>query len=286
MYTVIDSDNYAAAGIDTMWFPGGEPHVKVPASLTGNVLAFLKLRTWADVGIAGCLIDALCRDSNVETLATFIPYFPGARQDKVKRNGSDDPFSPLTLALMADFLTHENYTAVFDAHSRVLFDFCRPISNVMPKDLRLPIAHDVVGIIAPDEGAVERAASFRNMFYPQANILQCRKRRDPITGKLSGYEMPKLPAIGRYMIVDDICDGGGTFNLLADEFIEDEYFHGSRLELFVSHGIFSKSLENISPVIERITTTDSWCQLKNSERLTVIPLNQVFDKIMGDCTDA
>jgi hypothetical protein len=28
---IIDSDSYAASGIDTLFFPGGEPHVKLPA---------------------------------------------------------------------------------------------------------------------------------------------------------------------------------------------------------------------------------------------------------------
>lgn len=283
MYTVIDSDNYCTHGIETMFFPGGEPHVKIPANLTGDVLLFLKLRTWNDVGIAGCLIDAMCRNPYIETLSTFIPYFPAARQDKVKRATDTDPFSPLTIALMGDFLTHENYTAVFDAHSNVLFDLSDVTENFMPKDLPIKIKPDVVGIIAPDEGAAERAESYRAAFYPRAELVQCYKRRDPTTGRLSGYEMPHLTAMGRYIIVDDICDGGGTFNLLVDEFIEDEYGQQSQLELFVSHGIFSKGLENISSVIEHITTTDSWCSpMAGGLRLTVLPLAPLFDRIMGN----
>jgi ribose-phosphate pyrophosphokinase len=94
--------------------------------------------------------------------------------------------------------------------------------------------------------------------------------------------MPPLPARGRYIIVDDICDGGGTFNLLAHEFKADPQAGASKLELFVSHGIFSKGLSGIDPVIERVTTTDSWCRLASDARLTVLPLKPLFPLIHGD----
>jgi ribose-phosphate pyrophosphokinase len=281
MYTIIDSDNYAAASIETMFFPGGEPHVKVSASISGDVLLFLKLRTWDDVGLASCLLHAFANIDSIKKLEVFIPYFPAARQDKVKRNAENDPYSSLTVAIMGDLLTGGWSATVFDVHSPEAFEWAEIGRNLMPEDLPIEIQPDVVGIIAPDEGAADRAESFRRAFYPHASLVQCSKRRDPTTGRLSGYEMPKLPAMGRYIIVDDICDGGGTFNLLVDEFIEDEFGLGSQLELFVSHGIFSKGLDNISPVIERITTTDSWCKLKPTSRLSIIPLRTLFDKIMG-----
>ena len=76
---IIDSDRYAEAGIETMFFPGGEPHVKVPWG-TERVLLYLKLRTWNDVGFAALVIDAFERQGRLERV--FIPYFPAARQDK------------------------------------------------------------------------------------------------------------------------------------------------------------------------------------------------------------
>src|ERR1700684_1905888 len=110
MYTIIDSDNYAAAGIETLFFPGGEPHVKLP-KMTGDVLAFLKLRTWNDVGIAACVIDALTR-SDAGPIVAFIPYFPAARQDKTKGD------APLTLDLTARLLGIGRHSIVtFDEHS-------------------------------------------------------------------------------------------------------------------------------------------------------------------------
>lgn len=275
MITIIDSDNYAAAGIETMFFPGGEPHVKA-AAVTGDVLLYLKLRTWADVGFAALVIDALHRSLRVRLFRVFIPYFPGARQDKPSFGTAG------TLDVMHALLLQHGPVYVLDPHSSVLGAYLRHGCWLMPADLPLQVKPDVVGIICPDEGAFARAFAFRAKFYPTSAIVLCHKNRNPDTGHLSGYRMDPLPAAGRYIIVDDICDGGGTFNLLAEAFKADALGAASRLELFVSHGIFSKGLEALDPAIEHITTTNSWCQLPPSDRLTVMPLNSLFPMITGE----
>lgn len=273
--TIIDSDNYAASGIETLFFPGGEPHIKVPI-FKEKLFLFLKLRNWNDVGFAALLIDALNRQDSVIYFYTFIPYFPGARQDRVS-----DGKSALTLQIIGSMLCpkYKYYIAVFDAHSQHIFEYTNSI-NYLPINLNIPLKDNVVGIISPDKGAVERATLFKNKFYPEAELILCGKNRNPTTGQLSGYVMPPLTKEGHYIIVDDICDGGGTFNLLTTEFEKNVIANNSTLELFVSHGIFSKGLEALSPKISHITTTNSWCEFKNTERLTVLSLEPLFDKII------
>lgn len=273
---IIDSDNYAEHGIETMFFPGGEPHVKIPRFKEMPVL-FLKLRTWNDTGFAALLIDALHQQFTTIP-RIFIPYFPGARQDKT------DGMAPLTVHVMNMLLSEELAITVFDRHSGHT-----PGINMMPADLLdVPIKDDVVGIIAPDAGAIKRAISFRDNFYPNAQIVQCNKERNPATGKLSRHQMEPLPFYGRYIIVDDICDGGGTFNLLAEAWKKDRLSKDCNLELFVSHGIFSKGLNAIDPVIEHIATTDSWFSYDESpyvslpsSRVTVLPLLSSYLKFIG-----
>lgn len=285
-YEVIDSDDYGKSGIETMFFPGGEPHIKVNRDLKKEeVLAFLKLRNWNDVGITSLFIDCALG------AALFIPYFPGARQDKHERD------VPCTVRVMARLLRPNDFSQwihVFDPHSdevaAELDDTLTDCKIWMPSDLDVPIKEDVVGIIAPDEGATARAENFRDKFYPKVELYHCSKKRDPKSGALSGYVMPELELSGRYIVVDDICDGGGTFNLLAEEFCTQALAGKMKLELFVSHGIFSKGLVNIHPVYEHITTTDSWCTHENLEgwvkhdpkRITILPLNQLFDRIMSN----
>ena len=276
MTEIIDSDAYAASGIETMTFPGGEPHVKLP-EFSGNILLFLKLRNWLDVGFAALVADAISR-SRAASVRAFVPYFPAARQDR-----APDGRAPFTLRYTSLLLSPDRGrgVTVFDPHSPVLFETAHIHRALMPSDLNIPRRDDVVGIIAPDAGAAARATGFRDAFYPGRLVIQCNKRRDPASGALSGYTLPSLPSHGRYIIVDDICDGGGTFNLLAREFQADPRSAGSKLELFVSHGIFSKGLGGIDPVIEHITTTDSWCRLPSDARLTLLPLSPLFPLIHG-----
>jgi ribose-phosphate pyrophosphokinase len=270
---VIDSDNYAAAGIETLFFPGGEPHAKVPR-FTDRLVLHLKLRTWADCGIAGCVLNALQYQG--ASFRTFIPYFPGGRQDRT------DGTAPLTVNIMRDLLAYGPLW-VFDPHSHITRDstFCHVL---MPSDLGFPRDDSITGIIAPDAGAAARARSFRDALCPDAELIQCTKSRDSHTGHLSNYSMPPLPKAGRYFVVDDICDGGRTFNLLADAYAEDAAAKDSELMLFVSHGIFSQGIDAISPHYFRITTTDSWCRDTRSYggRLYVIPLlPKLLAKIEG-----
>ncbi len=269
---IIDSDNYKAAGIETMFFPGGEPHVKVPRKWKSreSIKLFLKLRTWNDVGIAACLLDVLERRGD-DIAEVFIPYFPGARQDRAL-----DMEAPYTVAIMEELLCRWRDVSVFDPHSAVLEAFGNLKAVYMPADLRVDVDEEkdglVVGIIAPDAGAYERAANFRESFYPNAALIECSKIRNKRSGTLSHYEMGELFEEGRYIVVDDICDGGGTFNLLAEAFDANQYGKGSGLELFVSHGIFSKGTLAVSPRYSRITTTDSWWSGPSVGRLTVLPL--------------
>jgi ribose-phosphate pyrophosphokinase len=269
---LIDSDNYSAAGIKTMFFPGGEPHVKVPLE-DESVVLLLKLRNWNDVGFGALVVDAFQRQGRLKHV--FIPYFPAARQDKT------DGRAALSLHVMGR-LFGSTPVSVFDPHSTRIHEHVKVERAYMPADLSIAVKEDVVGIIAPDAGAEARAAHFHKRFHPQADLILASKKRDQQTGALSNYQLPQLKRAGRYIIVDDICDGGGTFNLLAEEFAKRaaELAGPSVLELFVSHGIFSKGLAALSPTISAITTTDSWCRLAASERLTVVSLVDIVQRLM------
>lgn len=270
---VIDSDNYAVHSIETLFFPGGEPHVKIPSFAGHEVLFVLKARTWADVGFGTLLLDGLDRQS-LKRLRVFVPYFPGARQDR------SDGSCGHTLSMTTHMLAGNRAVYVVDGHSAALQAYGNIAEQFMPVDFDPTRRGGVAGIIAPDAGAIDRAQHFRDTMYPCRPMVYAQKERDPWTGRLSHYKLTPLPAAGHYIVVDDICDGGGTFNLLADAFARDPLAAQSSLELFVSHGIFSKGLDAISPLYTHITTTDSWCQLPTNDRLTVLPINSLYNRIM------
>jgi len=74
------------------------------------------------------------------------------------------------------------------------------------------------------------------------------------------------------LIVDDICDGGGTFLGLAEELKE---CNSGDLYLAVSHGIFSKGSQTLLDNFKSIYSTDSFGQTK-VEGINYVLLNEII----------
>jgi len=62
------------------------------------------------------------------------------------------------------------------------------------------------------------------------------------------------------LVVDDICDGGATFLRLA---LALKAKNAGRLYLAVSHGIFSKGLDQLLEHYEQLYTSDSFTDIKH-----------------------
>jgi ribose-phosphate pyrophosphokinase len=113
----------------------------------------------------------------------------------------------------------------------------------------------ITGLICPDAGAERRTSELNKLF--NVPITYARKKRDSKTGALSGFHLDPLPEAGAYLIADDICDGGGTFIGLAQEYRKDPKGIGA-LFLWVTHGIFSKGVDELLKHFAMIGTTDSF----------------------------
>lgn len=193
------------------------------------------------------LVDAvLISGGKVKNL--ILPYVPGARQDRVNPTG-DVLYTAGSVGAMINQRGFER-VVILDPHSPVV---TMNINNVVvfPQELvAAKVWQGYTGIIAADKGGKDRAEQFAHaMNLP---IYYGAKHRNPATGKLSGFGLEKIP-FGHYLVVDDICDGGGTFIGLA-ELIKDQ---GSFADLFVTHGIFSKGSSDLRKVYKNIYTTDS-----------------------------
>lgn len=244
----------------TFTFAGGEPHLKLgPEALAAAgqpVCVAVRARNSADFLLSLLAKDALDR-AGFSAVDLFIPYFPGARQDRVMVPGE-----PLTAKVYAQLINAAGFrrVTVFDPHSEVtpaLLDRCRVISNVgFIREVigRIPDAHNLT-LVAPDAGAAKKIhALAAALEWPRT--VQCDKIRDVRSGQLSGARVFADDLAGAdCLIVDDICDGGGTFLQLAAALRSR---NAGRLFLAVSHGIFSKGTEALSVHFERIFTTDSF----------------------------
>jgi ribose-phosphate pyrophosphokinase len=173
------------------------------------------------------------RGHPVETL--ILPYVPGARQDRINDEG-DFLF---TLASVAEMINDVGFEVVrvCDPHSP---ETLRRIDNcIVLNDIDFALTFGIYnydGVIAPDKGAKARAQKVADELG--VPCYTAGKTRDVETGKLTGFEAPKglMPGC-RYLLVDDICDGGGTFIGLAKAVGPGVY-----LDLYVTHGLFTKSV--------------------------------------------
>jgi phosphoribosylpyrophosphate synthetase len=189
----------------------------------------------------------------------------------------------------ARFFSEGYRVRTFDVHNP---DMWFNGHNYMPSDLGLPLRPEVDYVIAPDKGAHARALDFMNAYCPNASLMIASKERNPDTGELSNYRLEGDTPPGIYLVVDDICDGGGTFQLLAQEFYckRLEYSEGmgengpTRLELFVSHGIFSKPLNGLLDGYHHIYTTDSFFSMKRHLALNPAYTAELIAKIQARFT--
>ena len=107
-------------------------------------------------------------------------------------------------------------------------------------------------VVAPDLGATDRV---REAVRERFIVVQGLKHRDPATGQLSAFSVrePNLVKDKLALIIDDCCDGGGTFTGLSVKLHEA----GARaVDLAVTHGIFSKGVP--LPGIRLVYSTDSY----------------------------
>lgn len=183
----------------------------------------------------------------------FVPYLPSARGDK------DSP-APARINARLAAAADIDVLITADPHSDVWieeyaeYSHSTTVANVV--DVSAVTANAVAlkvydGIIAPDKGAVGRAkAVAQRLNLP---LFTATKHRDPDTGKLSGYKLSDgINLNGAYLVVDDICDGGGTFVLLTQA-VPDTV----TLDLWVTHGGFTKGLHNGLERYRGIFTTNS-----------------------------
>lgn len=250
-------------------FSGGEPHIKINPDfdVSETITITHRINSFNDFGLLLLAIDALKR-MEVKLINVFIPYFPAARQDRVMISGE-----PLSVKVYADILNSLklNKVTVFDAHSEVtpaLLDNCEVISNhAFIAEVLKKIGKEVK-LISPDGGALKKIYKVSE-YLGGIEVVECSKSRDVKTGKLSGFKVYNDNLQGMdCLIVDDICDGGGTFVGLAEELKKK---NAGKLYLAVSHGIFNKGFDVFQKDFEKIFTTNSFREFDN-EMVEVVKL--------------
>lgn len=251
-------------------FHGGEPHIKILEQLTAEdeITITTRIKSFNELGMLLMATDAL-RRMEVERIHLVVPYFPAARQDRLMMPGE-----PLSVKVYTEIINAQHYQTVtiLDAHSSVtpaLLNRVRNISNINFVTTCLQGEKDFV-LVAPDGGALKKIYQL-SQILGGVPVVECSKVRDVTTGKLSGFKVYADDLENKKcVIVDDICDGGGTFLGIAEELKKKNC---GKLQLIVTHGIFSKGLEKLTNIFDQVCSTDSFTTINNTKRFTQLKLN-------------
>ncbi len=276
--------SWGVSGLEPFQFPGGESHIKgVDSPKVKAQLAYMRGADADDLIMLAMFADAV--HQREEKLLIALPYLPGARADRG---------NPFGAKVYADFINslHADRVICLDPHSPIMPSLIErltvyPVERVIRKvlgDQGDSYRHPYDGVIAPDKGARDRAQRAADVLH--VPVFTAGKTRDFETGAISGFHMEDvLPEAGRFLIVDDICDGGGTFNGLADAIHEN---NGKRrfLDLWVTHGIFSKGMDELSERFEEIHTTDSWTEHPGPWSTSNPIVHNIGTYLLGDLNNA
>lgn len=245
---------YTKAGdlaFKTFTFPDGQPHFKLETYERefDSVTVEMALRSGSDLLTLILASDTL-RNHGYSQVNLDIRYLLGARMDR-----AIDSTQPFTLQSIARIINSCGFSKVriLDVHSEVATRLIRNSVNIRPYaafEQVLATLGDVIAV-RPDAGAEERTSCYMN----GEGFIRCSKKRDMQTGALTGFKVDeeRVPYGCSVLIVDDICDGGGTFTGLAKVLREAG---AKKVYLYVTHAILSKGpyLEGI----DKIFTTDSY----------------------------
>jgi ribose-phosphate pyrophosphokinase len=257
-----------------MIFPDGQPHIKLDMQKAGAIDKTAPFRIFTRLNNPNDLLMALLVKNTLDYLEfghveLHVSYLLAARMDRVMLDG--EPFS---LKVVAAVLNLANFKKVkiFDPHSEVstaLIDRSYAVTNHAfvadaLSDYACTHSGEAVCLVSPDGGALKKIHKLAQ-FLGIENVVECMKERDVKTGALTNFKAMTDGLHGQTcFIVDDICDGGGTFAGTAKVLREKG---AAKVNLIVSHGIFSRG-----PVIESIDTiytTDSYKRVEGVNCLAI-----------------
>lgn len=199
-----------------------------------------------DLMVVSQIVDILKRNTRVTPTFTLQITSPAyARYDRVMLDEKNDGFGLLSFV---KFIVATGVDAVelYDPHSDM---FQRLLEA---HDLKVGVVHQKVLFnsttdgkhdyirVYPDKGSLNK--QFGSGYAP----VVFHKHRNPETSRITAIECVEGRGIlnseqdAPFIIIDDICEGGGTFLGVAKEFWKLSH-SANELELYITHGLMTKT---------------------------------------------
>jgi ribose-phosphate pyrophosphokinase len=223
------------------------------------------------------IVDAL-RRSSAKRITAVIPYFGYARQDR-----KTDGRTPISAKLVANLISASGADRVLtvDLHAGQIQGFFDiPTDNlfggpVMIDDIKERFGRDKIVMVSPDVGGVVRARALANKLNADLAIVD---KRRPEAGKSEVMNIIGEVKGARCIMLDDICDSGGTLANAAAALKEQG---AVSVSAYVTHGVLSgNAVQRIEKsVLDELVMTDtiqpSESALK-SKKIRVLPMSPLL----------
>lgn len=256
---------------EVFFFPDGQPHFKLlHKDEWKSATIEAPIRNANELFMVLLAADVL-KARGFVAVSLDIRYLMAARMDR-----RIDTMQPFTLDVVAKMLMAVGFKSIriLDPHSTAAvtaLDAHAVLPWAVLKSVLAQLPESTL-VVAPDKGATDRTRELMSKTgaLDEYRIIQGVKQRDPNTGKLTGFDVEDkslLPKSKGVLIVDDLCDGGGTFTGLAKVMLDAG---APVVDLFVTHGIFSHGPE--LEFIRHTYTTDSFCS-PDADSVTVFPVS-------------
>lgn len=248
-------------------FGGGEQAIQILDDPGKVALLELTFNQDSDIMQLAFYVDAL-RRMDCRTLTLSIPYFPGARQDRVC-----NPGEALSVKVYADIINAMNFERVliFDPHSEVtpaLINNVKVVNNhqfvtdVLWSDRTWKELHDkdqpgdATVFISPDAGSNKKIYDLAKRWKGAYPVVRADKLRELSTGKIIDCQVYAEDLTNKTcVIIDDICSKGGSFIGLAKKLKEK---NAAKIFLIVSHFEGTANLSALKESgIDKVFTTNS-----------------------------
>lgn len=228
-------------------FPDGEPHITLyDIDRKDNLNIVCRICNPTDLFILMQVGDILNRQGVSFNLD--IIYLMGMRMDRVM--SYDEPYS---LSIVSYVIN-----SMFPQSVHVLEPHSNKVENLINRcwgNVQTPLLNFAEYLrVYPDKGAVQRYGGCTS------TEIFCNKVRDAKTGKLSGFRIENPEVLKEsnkpLAVIDDLCDGGGTFAGVAKELRKAA--PNRKLCIHVTHMVNPKGITTLSENYDEVSFTNSY----------------------------
>lgn len=260
-----------------MQFPSGELQITVKGfsnlnsnynvRITGSILSSDNIMELLQ------LVEAIrTENSLLNDISLVMPYYAYSRQDR--RCNKGESFS---LKVFANLINSCNFSKVttFDNHSDVSTALLNNCYNIPVWQLLLDAQYTIKlkeynYFISPDAGANKKVFNCSKLF--NIPMIRADKIRDTSNGKILDTQIfatSEQLKNSKVLIIDDICQGGRTFEELAKALKVIE--PSCTIHLYVTHGFFNNGFNAMKEAgISKFITTKSVPPVRTCNELVVL----------------